>query len=146
MLRNFLTSLTIAAFVLTFAPVFIGKAYAQDETSSFVLDEMAMAIIEDIAVVDEAPIFEEEMIFGEAEIIANYELEEIRGTALSPEVLGVGILDGISANNVSNGTVSGGNIIDANAFSASSGLSTIIQNSGNNVVIQSATILNVVID
>lgn len=39
-------------------------------------------------------------------------------------------------------TVSGGNFIGDNAFSASSGLPVAIQNSGNNVIIQNSFILN----
>jgi hypothetical protein len=39
-------------------------------------------------------------------------------------------------------TISGGNIISDNAFSSSSGLPVAIQNSGNNVIIQNAFILN----
>ena len=70
----------------------------------------------------------------------------MRGTALDLEVLGVAFFDAVSLNNSASGTVSGGNIIDEGAFSGSSGLSTIIQNSGNNVLIQSATILSVNID
>jgi hypothetical protein len=36
-------------------------------------------------------------------------------------------------------TVSGGNVISENALSGASGLPTVIQNSGNNVLIQNAT-------
>ncbi len=86
--------------------------------------------------------FEDGLFFDEALAVGNENLEEMRGTALSPEILGIAVFDAISTNNSSNGTISGGNIIDAGAFSYSSGLSTIIQNSGNNVLIQSATILN----
>lgn len=88
----------------------------------------------------------EEVLFSENLMVENESLGEMRGTALSPEILGIAVFDAISTNNTSNGTVSGGNIIDAGAFSHSSGLSTIIQNSGNNVLIQSATILNFKID
>lgn len=40
-------------------------------------------------------------------------------------------------------TVSGGNIISDNALSGASGLPMVIQNSGNNVLIQNATTVNV---
>lgn len=85
-------------------------------------------------------------VFSESLLVGNEILGEMRGTALSPEILGIAVLDAISTNNTSTGTVSGGNIINAGAFSQSSGLSTVIQNSGNNVLIQSATILNVKIN
>lgn len=89
---------------------------------------------------------DEVILFDESLAVADESLDEMRGTALSPEVLGIAVFDAISKNNTSTGTISGGNIIDAGAFSQSSGLSTVIQNSGNNVLIQSATILNVHID
>ncbi|MET0255706.1 MAG: hypothetical protein ABW193_07910 [Luteibacter sp.] len=40
-------------------------------------------------------------------------------------------------------TVSGGNLVSGNAFGSSAGLPTVIQNSGNNVLIQNATVVNV---
>lgn len=89
---------------------------------------------------------DENILFGESPAIEDESLGEMRGTALSPEILGIAVFDAMSTNNTSTGTISGGNIIDAGAFSQSAGLSTIIQNSGNNVLIQSATILNVNID
>lgn len=46
-------------------------------------------------------------------------------------------------NNRAINTVSGTNELSGQAFSNASGLSSVIQNSGNNVVIQNATIVNV---
>lgn len=46
-------------------------------------------------------------------------------------------------NNQATNTVSGGNQISDQAFSGMNGFSTVIQNSGNNVLIQNATIVNV---
>ena len=89
---------------------------------------------------------EENVLFGEIPAVGDESLGDMRGAALAPELLGIAVFDAMSTNNTSIGTVSGGNVIDAGAFSQSSGLSTIIQNSGNNVLIQSATILNVSID
>ena len=89
---------------------------------------------------------EEDLFFGEDSVIENIQLDELRGTALSPEILGMADLQALSANNSAVQTISGGNTINSGAFSESSGLSTIIQNSGNNVLIQSATILNVNIE
>lgn len=37
----------------------------------------------------------------------------------------------------------GGNLISEGAFAGSSGFATVIQNSGNNVLIQNSTIVNV---
>ncbi len=49
---------------------------------------------------------------------------------------------GYSSGNVANNTVSGNNILSPGAFADSSGLSNVIQNTGNNVLIQSSTIVN----
>lgn len=46
-------------------------------------------------------------------------------------------------NNQALNTLSGGNQVSDNAFSGMSGFSTVIQNSGNNVLIQNSTIVNV---
>lgn len=53
-------------------------------------------------------------------------------------------LDGrLYDNSISGSTVvTGSNAVSSDAFAGSSGLSTVIQNSGNNVIIQNATILN----
>jgi hypothetical protein len=118
MLRNIFYSLSIVALAVSFA-VFSGEATAASHKN---------------------------LLFSESTRVGDENLGDMRGTALSPEILGVAVFDAISANNTSNGTISGGNIIDAGAFSHSSGLSTIIQNSGNNVLIQSATILNLNIE
>jgi len=123
MLRNAFYSFTIATLVCSLL-VFPHKASAAES--------------EDVAF--------EDLLFDEVPVVEEENLAEMRGTALSPELLGIAIFDAISANNNSSGTVSGGNIINAGAFAESSGMSTIIQNSGNNVLIQSATILNVNID
>lgn len=46
-------------------------------------------------------------------------------------------------NNQATNTVSGSNQVSDQAFSGSNGFSTVIQNSGNNVLIQNSTIVNV---
>jgi len=51
-------------------------------------------------------------------------------------------LDGQLYNNQAIANVTGSNFVTGSAFAGASGLSTIIQNSGNNVLIQNATILN----
>jgi len=126
MFHKIIYSLIIVTIALT-APVFLNNAWAADQ---------ANVITED----------NPEDIFSSFPIIKDAYLDEMRGAALDAEVLGVAIFDAISLNNSTSGTFSGGNIIDNGAFSDSAGLSTIIQNSGNNVLIQSATILNLNID
>ena len=51
-------------------------------------------------------------------------------------------LDGSVRDNVANNVVTGSNSIDAGSFSNMSGIPTVIQNSGANVLIQNATIIN----
>ena len=51
-------------------------------------------------------------------------------------------LDGQVYKNQATANVTGSNYITTGAFSGSNGMSTVIQNSGNNVLIQNATILN----
>ncbi|MBC8058354.1 MAG: hypothetical protein H7Y61_17405 [Rhizobiales bacterium] len=52
-------------------------------------------------------------------------------------------LKGVVADNQASNLTTGMNVISDGAFSGASGLSTVIQNSGNNVLIQNATIVNV---
>jgi hypothetical protein len=52
-------------------------------------------------------------------------------------------LKGMVANNSASNLATGMNVISEGAFSGSSGLPTVIQNSGNNVLIQNATIVTV---
>jgi hypothetical protein len=52
-------------------------------------------------------------------------------------------LRGIVADNHASNLTTGANVISDGAFSGSVGLPMVIQNSGNNVLIQNATIVNV---
>jgi len=52
-------------------------------------------------------------------------------------------LKGVVADNQASNLTTGMNVISDGAFSGSAGLSTVIQNSGNNVLIQNSTIVNV---
>jgi len=87
---------------------------------------------------------------GDAESgISSEELSENRAKALL-EVDKVFIndqeLNGSVSGNSAINTYSGDNIISGEAFGNASGLINSIQNTGNNVLIQSATILNVSIE
>lgn len=69
-------------------------------------------------------------------------LADQRGKANIPtEVLTVMGLEGTVQENLAQNTVSGRNTITNGSFTNASGLSTAIMNSGNNVLIQNATIL-----
>ena len=52
-------------------------------------------------------------------------------------------LKGVVADNKASNLTTGMNVISDGAFAGSSGLPTVIQNSGNNVLIQNSTIVNV---
>jgi hypothetical protein len=52
-------------------------------------------------------------------------------------------LKGVVADNSASNLTTGMNVISEGAFAGSSGLPTVIQNSGNNVLIQNSTIVNV---
>ena len=54
--------------------------------------------------------------------------------------------DGDVTDNVAVGNTNGDNLINGDAFSNSSGFLSTVQNTGNNVLIQSSTIINVTVD
>lgn len=54
--------------------------------------------------------------------------------------------NGTVTDNTARNTYSGANVVSGNAFGNSAGLSTTIQNSGNNVLIQNNTIVNLRMD
>lgn len=80
-------------------------------------------------------------VFATSTITEN-DLENKRGTELTEVELTGAMLDAVSSNNVAIGD-SGSNIIGHDAFGNASGIVGVIQNSGDNVVIQSATVVNV---
>lgn len=51
-------------------------------------------------------------------------------------------LDGTTADNSASHVITGANLIGSGAFASASGMSVVIQNSGANVLIQNAVILN----
>jgi hypothetical protein len=79
--------------------------------------------------------------FSNAAVLSNNELEQNRG--MNTTIYNWAELSANVIGNTANNTVSGDNNIAANAFDGFSGLATVIQNSGNNVVVQSSTIVNV---
>ena len=70
------------------------------------------------------------------------ELTTVRG-AFSPDTFDWAALTANSRNNTLSGnSVTGANFVTDSAFNGAAGLVNVIQNSGNNVIIQSATIVN----
>ncbi|CAG9177344.1 hypothetical protein LMG23992_03479 [Cupriavidus laharis] len=73
--------------------------------------------------------------------VASDKLDGVRGGA--DLVVNDMRLHGTVADNAAIGTYSGSNIVTDGAFANAAGIPTAIQNTGNNVLIQNATIVNV---
>lgn len=81
-------------------------------------------------------------VFGTAAAaVATAKLDDVRGGA--EVVVNDMRLHGTVGDNAAINTFSGSNIVSDGSFANSAGLPTVIQNTGNNVLIQNATILNV---
>lgn len=80
----------------------------------------------------------------EREVISVDELEATRGLGGTGDFLQLNDmeLDANMTDNVIHSSSSGNNAISSGAFSETSGFATVIQNSGNHVIIQNATIIN----
>lgn len=79
-----------------------------------------------------------ETAFGPA--ISNFDLGTYRGGSV--RVTNTNNLDAQLHDNTAISNVTGSNFVTSEAFSGSSGFATVVQNSGNNVIIQNATVLN----
>lgn len=79
-------------------------------------------------------------LFGVAAVDSNA-LDANRGGA-QVEVLNKNALDGVVSDNQAYNLTTGSNWVTSGSFADASGLPTVIQNSGNNVLIQNATIIN----
>ena len=75
--------------------------------------------------------------------VASTQLDAQRGgTNTGPITLNTNMLNATLFENSAKGNVTGHNTITEGAFVGASGLPTVIQNSGNNVIIQNGTVLN----
>lgn len=81
-----------------------------------------------------------EELFTFAQPVNAEALQALRGG--SELVLNHMTLDGTTADNSASHVVTGANLIGSGAFASASGMPVVIQNSGANVLIQSAVILN----
>lgn len=79
--------------------------------------------------------------FGEA--IVNVMLDKQSGMAGAPEQISDADLNARLNDNIVYSSINGNNSIGKGAFVDTMGFPTVIQNSGNNVIIQNNTILNV---
>ena len=67
------------------------------------------------------------------------------GTDTGPLTINANMLDAKLFDNSAKDNVTGNNTITGGAFAGASGLATVIQNSGNNVIVQSGTVLNLTV-
>ncbi len=79
-----------------------------------------------------------ESMLGSA-AVADDQLDQLRGRQT---VFNSNDVDGQLYNNEAVSNVTGSNFVTDGSFAGMSGFSTVIQNSGNNVLIQNATVLN----
>lgn len=110
-----------------------------------VVTSAAITAITDIpalaAIAPEAGSAESE-ISGIGQPLATDALGEMRGgdsTTIDNDI----VVNGEVTDNHAENIISGTNVIDGGAFGNASGISTVIQNSGSNVLIQNAMIVNV---
>jgi len=84
--------------------------------------------------------------FTSVETASIDELENARGRE-GIDITSINNLDikaTLTGNNANN-NVTGANIIDTSSFTGASGMFSVIQNTGNNVIIQDSTVVNVTI-
>lgn len=79
--------------------------------------------------------------------VASERLDTQRGgTDSGPVTINANMLDAKLFDNSAKDNVTGNNTITGGAFAGASGLATVIQNSGNNVIIQNGTVLNLTVN
>ena len=131
------------ACVLAFAATLAGQACAQEPALLDARELGSPPTLEPVrqALAQPAEIHVTPNIGGE--IVATVDLERLeheRGKA--DTVLNDTKLDGDVANNSAVNVNTGSNTIDAGSFANMSGIPVVIQNSGANVLIQNATVIN----
>jgi hypothetical protein len=89
---------------------------------------------------------QDKLLFSPSEAVLLEELDNARGRdgANVTTLNNMNVRATLSGNQANN-NVNGYNIIDHSSFAQASGITSVIQNSGNNVVIQDSTIVNVTI-
>jgi hypothetical protein len=77
--------------------------------------------------------------------VATTQLDAQRGGTTGPVTLNTNMLNAKLYDNSAIANMTGHNTITEGAFVGASGLPTVIQNSGNNVIIQNGTVLNLTV-
>lgn len=80
-----------------------------------------------------------------ASVVADAELDSSRG-AYVPDSINFNELSATNMGNTVTGGITGSNSVTGTSFNNSTGLVNVIQNSGNNVIIQSSTIVNMTLN
>ncbi|MDD5578891.1 MAG: hypothetical protein PHY16_06360 [Methylobacter sp.] len=89
---------------------------------------------------------QDKLLFSPAEIVLQEELDNARGReGVDIFTLNNQNVRATLTDNQANNNVNGYNIIDHGSFTQASGITSVIQNSGNNVIIQDSTIVSVTI-
>lgn len=90
--------------------------------------------------------FDDNLLLSSTEAVSADELEKARGReGFDITAINIMNLQATLTGNAANNNVTGMNIIDHGAFTEASGMFSIIQNSGNNVIIQDSTNITVTI-
>ena len=131
------------ACALAFGTILTGQAWAAEPALLEARDLASVPALEDVAQVFAMPkdVEATPSIGGEAVAAVDLaRLEHERGKA--DTVLNDTKLNGDVANNSAVNVNTGSNTIDAGSFANMSGIPVVIQNSGANVLIQNATVIN----
>ncbi len=113
-----------------------GAAVAEDSQTGAVPATEVQGVDALAAFADSATLSEAEL--GEERAAAMLELDSI--------TINDNNQDGLVSNNNANGNTTGGNNVNSGAFADSAGFISTIQNTGNNVLIQNSTIINVSVE
>ena len=90
--------------------------------------------------------FGDDLLLSSSERASEDELEKARGReGFDITALNNMNIQAVLTGNTANNNVTGMNIIDNGAFTNAGGMFSVIQNTGNNVIIQDSTIVNVTI-
>jgi len=117
---------------------FVAPASAEDP--SLTIDDLALQAMDGLG----QETAEDDVMAGFA-VLGDSELSDIRGG--EGTVLNLQDLEAVVSGNTVQGTVTTGNsTIGGNAFSDLNGITSVVVNTGNNVSIQSSTVVNVVIE
>ncbi|TZF89880.1 hypothetical protein [Cognatilysobacter lacus] len=134
-----------AILAIAMFPALAPPSHAQALPSSgpFVAIDVPVAALDadDAAGAAQAPAVDDPSL-GPA--VASDALDVMRGgTGNKTTITNTSTVDGTVDHNSATNAITGGNLVDGGAFGNATGLSTVIQNTGNNVLIQNSTVVSV---